>query len=77
MCVGFMNDLLTFCSKLEQTNYGNGEGDTATIEGNTVKYHPPFSFINIGQRGRKDYLRPIVTGIETGSVNKQMREISH
>ena len=48
-----MNDLLTFCSKLEQTNHGNGEGDTLTNEVVTVKYHPPFSFINIGQRVRK------------------------
>ena len=33
-------------------NHSNGEGDTSRIEGITVKYHPPFSFINIGQRGR-------------------------
>ena len=47
-----MDGLLTFCSKLEQTDHGNGEGDTAMIEGTTMKSHPPFSFINIGQRGR-------------------------
>ena len=29
-----------------------GEGDTSTKEGITVKYHPPFSFLNIGQRGK-------------------------
>ena len=26
----------------------------ATIEGITVKYRPPFSFINIGQRGKNN-----------------------
>ena len=29
---------------------------TEPTEGEIVKSHPLFSFINIGQRGRKDYL---------------------
>ena len=40
--LGFMKGLLTFCSKLEKTNHGNGEGDTAAVVGITVKSHPPF-----------------------------------
>ena len=50
---------------LEQTNHGNGEGDTSTKEGITVKYHPPFSFINIGQRGRILYIR---LSVERGGI---------
>ena len=54
-----MNGLLTFCSKLEQTNHGNGAGDNIADRANRGRDREISSTIfihNIGQRGRKDYL---------------------
>ena len=36
----------------ERVIHGNGEGDTWMKESIIMKHHLPFSFINIGQRGK-------------------------
>ena len=50
-----MNGLLTFCSKLSKQTMVMEQVitlSTEPTEGEIVKSHPLFSFINIGQRGR-------------------------